>query len=89
MVTVILSHEVKNFSEWKKVFDADETNRQQVGVKTHGIYTAVDNPNLVSVINEIPSLEALNEMMSNPDMKAKMEAAGVIGMPEVKILKKM
>ena len=89
MVTVILSHEVKNFSEWKKVFDADETNRQQAGVKTHGIYTAVDNPNLVSVINEIPSLEALNEMMSNPDMKAKMEAAGVIGMPEVKILKKM
>jgi len=88
MVTVILTHEVKNFTEWKKSFDSDDTNRQKAGVKINGVYTSVDNPNLVSIISEFPSAEALSGMMSNPDMKATMEAAGVIGMPEAKILNK-
>lgn len=43
MVTVILTHEVKNFSEWKKAFDGDDSNRQQVGVKINGVYNSVDN----------------------------------------------
>jgi len=29
MVTVIISHECKNYSDWKKVFDADEVNRSK------------------------------------------------------------
>jgi len=84
MVTVIVSHEVKNFAEWKKGFDSDEVNRQQAGVKTHGVYTAADNPNLVSIFTEFQSMEAVHGMMASPHMKESMEAAGVIGMPEVR-----
>ncbi|MDZ4758431.1 MAG: DUF3764 family protein [Bacteroidota bacterium] len=89
MVTVILTHEVKNFSEWKRAFDADDSNRQQAGVKINGVYNSIDNPNVVTIISEFPSAEALSGMMSNPDMKATMEAAGVIGVPEAKILNKL
>ena len=89
MVTTILTHEVKNFSEWKKGFDADESSRQQAGVKTNGIYTSVDNPNQVTVILEFPSEDVVKGFMGDPDLKVKMEQAGVLGMPETKILNKM
>ena len=88
MVTTILTHEVKNFSEWKKGFDAGEPMRQQAGVKTNGVYNSVDNPNHVTIIAEFPSAEAVKGFMSNPDLKATMEQHGVIGIPEAKILNK-
>jgi quinol monooxygenase YgiN len=88
MVTVILTHEVKNFSEWKVGYDADEANRQQAGIKMSGLYRSIDNPNVVTVIGEASDLEALNGFISSPELKAKMESLGVISAPEIKILNK-
>jgi len=86
MVTLLLTHEVKNFLEWKEGFDAGEPLRQQAGVKVNGVYTSIDNPNYVTIITELQSSEAVNGFLTNPDLKASMEKAGVIGMPEAKIL---
>ena len=89
MVTVILSHEVTNFSEWKAGFDSGESLRQQAGVKTIEVFNAVDNPNNVTVITEFPSAEAVQGFLANPNLKADMEKAGVIGAPDLKILNKI
>lgn len=89
MIKVILTHEVKNVAEWKKGFDAGEAMRAQAGVKTLGVYTAVDKPNHVTVSTEFPSMEAVNGFMANPQLKADMEKAGVIGAADVKILNKL
>jgi hypothetical protein len=88
MKTVILSHEVKNYSDWRKVFDADEGNRSKAGLKITGVFQAIDNPNKITMIGEAPSVEALNVFMTNPQLKAAMEKGGVIGMPDVKIFNK-
>ncbi len=89
MITVILTHEVKNFSEWKIVFDADEGNRIKGGLLVTGLYQSADNPNMVTITGECPSAEALADFMSNPLLKEAMEKGGVIGIPEVKILNKV
>jgi len=89
MKTIILTHEVKNFSAWKKVYDADEDNRKKLGLRINGLYQSTDNPNMVTLIGEAPNEEALKSFMSNPALKAAMERGGVIGMPEVKILDKI
>ncbi len=89
MVTVIISHECKNYSDWRKVFDADEGNRSKAGFKSTALYRSVDNPNKLTIIGEAPSAEAINGFMSNPELKVAMEKGGVIGMPEVKILNKI
>jgi len=86
MVTVIISHECKNYSDWRKVFDADEVNRSKAGFKSMGVYHSVDNANMITIIGEVPSLEAINGFMANPELKAAMEKGGVIGNPDVKIL---
>lgn len=89
MVTTILSHEVKNYSDWKKGFDAGEAQRVQAGVKSSSAYNSVDNPNYVTVIAEFPSAEAVRGFMANPELQANLEKAGVIGKPDFKILSKM
>ena len=89
MVTVIISHECKNYSVWRKVFDADEVNRSKAGFKSTGVYHSVDNANKITIIGEAPSVEAINGFMSNPELKVAMEKGGVIGMPDVKILSKI
>jgi len=89
MVTVIISHECKNYSEWRKVFDADEVNRSKAGFKSTGVYHSVDNPNKITIIGEAPGVEEINRFMTNPELKATMEKGGVIGVPEVRILSKL
>ena len=89
MVSVIVSHECKNYSDWRKVFDADEVNRLKAGFKITDVYHSVDNANKITIIGEAPSVESINGFMSNPELKAEMEKGGVIGMPEVKILNKI
>ena len=89
MVTVIISHECKNYSDWRKVFDADEANRSKAGFKIMGVYHSVDNANKITIIGEAPSVEAINGFMANPELRLTMERGGVIGMPDVKILNKI
>jgi hypothetical protein len=89
MVTVIITHECKNYSDWRKVFDADEVNRSKAGFKSTGVYHSVENANKITIIGEAPSVEVINSFMANPELQAAMERGGVISMPEVKILKKI
>lgn len=88
MVNVILSHEVKDYATWRKIFDDGEALRSGAGVKVNGVYTSVENANHVTVLTEFPSVEAVQGFMSNPQLQSTMEAAGVVGKPEVKILNK-
>jgi hypothetical protein len=89
MKTIILNTEVKKYSDWRKIYDADEENRLKAGLHITGVYQAVNNPNIVTLIGEAPSVEAITSFMANPDLKATMERAGVIGRPDVKIFNKM
>ena len=88
MLTVILSHEAKDYEPWRKVFDAGEPLRAASGIKMDRVYTSVDNPNKITIIGEIPSMEAMQAFMQNPQLAADMEAAGVISKPEVIVLQK-
>jgi len=89
MITLLVTHEIKNYSDWRKVFDADEVNRSKAGFKSTGVFHSVDNPNMITIIGEVPSVEAINSFMANPELKVAMEKGGVIGIPDVKILNKI
>jgi len=88
MVTVIINHECKDYSDWRKVFDADEANRLKVGFKSTGVYHSVENANKITIIGEAPSVEAIKGFMEDPELKATMEKGGVISMPVVQLLSK-
>jgi Protein of unknown function (DUF3764). len=89
MTTVIVTHEVKNYSDWRKVYDADEVNRSKAGMNVTGVYQSVENPNLITIVGEAPSADSLKQFFSNPELKAAMEKGGVLGMPDVKVLSRI
>jgi len=85
-VTVIITHEVKDYGTWRKAFDADATHRAAGGFTVTGVYADVKNPNLVSVVGTFPSAEAADGFIKNPKLKEAMEKGGVMGQPDVKVL---
>ena len=89
MVHVILTHEVKDFFAWKKVYEEREPLRTKSGIKMTGVYTSVDNPNQVTLTGECASAELVYRFMSQPELKAAMQAAGVVSAPDMKVLTKV
>jgi hypothetical protein len=89
MITVIGSHEVMDFAAWKEDFDEHEPARSAAGVTLIGIYTAVSDPNHVTMIMEFPGLDAFHGFTGDPEVQARMAKAGVVGRPEFKLLNKV
>ena len=84
----LVSSEVEDFAAWKKGFDAGAALRDKYGIRLHGVYSAHDNPNHVTVHTEAPSQEAVQRMMADPDFHGTAANSGVKGRPEVKTLHK-
>ena len=83
-----LSHEVEDFATWKQHFDAGADLRDKHGIKIHGVYQAHDNPNMVTVHGELASPDALQNFMADPQSGETMKSAGVIGRPDMKLLRR-
>ena len=88
-VTVIVTHAVKEYASWRKVYDADEPNRKAMGFKVWGVYADTKDPNMVTIIGTFPSASAVEAFMGSPKLKEAMEKAGVVGKPDVKVLAAM
>ena len=85
MATIILSHDVKDFTSWKPVYDADVARRINAGFKELAVGTQSDNPNRVFMIWE-GDPKAVEQMLQDPTLKEKMDEAGVISPPDVTII---
>jgi len=85
MATIILSHDVKDFASWKPHYDGDTTRRTSAGFKELAVGTHSENPNKVFMIWQGDPV-ALDNMLKDPELKEKMEAAGVVSAPEVTII---
>lgn len=85
MATIILSHDVKDFASWKLIYDADSPRRKNAGLKELTVGTQSGNPKKVFMIWE-GDPGTLDQMLQDPALKERMEAAGVISPPEVTII---
>ncbi len=89
MPFAIIQNEVKDFDEWKKIFDADQPSIAAAGAKLLGVYREIDNPNKVTIMYEASNVELYHTLMSDPERQAQIQQAGVIGMPTATFLDKV
>ncbi len=87
-VTLIVSHDVKDFATWKKAFDTDAKVRKEMGLETEAVYTNAEKPNEVTIVFHATSVEVVKGMVGSAQLKEKMAAAGVISAPVTKMLHK-
>ena len=85
MATIIVSHDVEDFSAWKPHYLADSDRRTSAGLKELAYGTQSDNPHKVFVIWE-GSSSVVEQMMKDPDLADKMKEAGVTSKPEVLVI---
>ena len=58
MTTVVVRHHVRDYDDWKPVFDEHESVRREHGSTGHRLYRLADDPNMVAEPIETMAYEA-------------------------------
>ena len=83
MVLMAIKHQVKDYDAWKSAFDAFPPRAG--GALFHRVNRATDDGNTILVVAGFESLDDARAFQQNPDLKGKMEEAGVLGAPRFEI----
>jgi heme-degrading monooxygenase HmoA len=86
MARMLVQIQVKDFSAWKKGFEAGNELRSSNGEVSHQIYQDANDPNKVTAIYDWNSLDDARKFAQSPELKAAMMEAGVMGPPSVSFL---
>jgi len=78
---LIVQHPVADYDLWRPYFDNDDAARKGYGITTIGVGRAIDNPNDLILYFKIEDTAKVNTFMSQPELKAIMDSAGVTGAP--------
>jgi len=86
MASMLVQHNVKDFAEWKRVYDSVADLRSSNGELSDHIYRDASDPNKLTVMFKWDSLENAKQYSQSPELKAAMEQAGVEGPPDIYFL---
>ena len=90
MVThVHVGFKVENYERWKEGYDESFEQRKAAGEISFQVFRNVDDPNTVTVLSVQESAEQVQAFMDSPDLKARMEAAGITEMGQMLIMEEM
>ncbi len=82
---VMISHQVKDYENWKHGYDDHELKRKQAGIHMTHVFRDTENKNLVCALGSAKDTNAISSFISDPELKIEMEKAGVIGGPDIHI----
>ncbi len=81
---VMISHKVKDFDAWKKVYDEEGTaKRLENGLIDRGLARDVDDPNKVYIVFAISDMAKAKARINSEELKKLMTDAGVAGPPQI------
>ena len=83
---MLIQHTVKDYAEWKKVFDSAKEMRTVNGELSAQVYRDASDPFKITTINKWNSVDNAQKFAHSPELKAAMEKAGVVGAPIVSFL---
>lgn len=82
---VLVTHRVKDFDAWQKVFDAEGTEaRASYGLIDVVLARGVDDPNVVQLVFDIKDMAKAKARLNDPELKKLMTEGGVEGAPTVR-----
>jgi hypothetical protein len=81
---VLVTHKVKDYAAWFKVFDAEGTEkRKSFGLIDVVISRSLADSNTVHLVFDISDMAKAKARMNDPELKKIMTDAGVIGAPKI------
>jgi hypothetical protein len=80
---VEIDHSVKDYTSWKRAFDADSVARQANGLNLIVIGSAFDKPNNLAIFLKAADVTKAKAFAADPRLKEVMDKNGVISKPEI------
>jgi len=78
---VVMKHQVKDYNSWKIQFDEHYQVRKDAGLTDRLLAYSFENHNIVYVVNAVSDINKAKDFFKSKDLKEKMKAAGVEGVP--------
>jgi heme-degrading monooxygenase HmoA len=88
MPYVLVTHKVADYARWKLIFDADGANREIAGSQGGHLFRSADDPNEVVMLFAW-DLQQARQSSQREEVRAKMQAAGLLGPPEISFLEEI
>jgi len=83
---VIVSHDVEDYDEWRKVYDDFDLFRKECGIVGHAVNQELGKPNSVIVYHQADSSSSLRSFVESSELKERMREAGVVGPAEMRFV---
>jgi len=81
---VLVTHKVKDFAAWLKVFDAEGTaTRAGFGLIDVALARGIEDSSMVHIVFDIKDMAKAKARMNDPALKKLMTDAGVISAPKI------
>ena len=78
---LVVMHKVKDYDKWLPIFEADDSAQKVAGLTRNVIARGIDDPSMILIGFKMADYDKAKAMGSSPELKAKMEKAGVVGQP--------
>ena len=82
MTTLAVRHTVTDFDTWKAGFEGHDESRRSHGATGHRVLREGNN---VLALIEFPNAAAAGDFQNDPNLRRTMQAAGVVGAPDISI----
>jgi hypothetical protein len=83
---MLVRHKVKDFSEWKRGYDAHLAKRVEAGLSEKQILRGAQEPNEVVVLFEAKDLNRAKTFAESADLRETMQKVGVTDKPDIYFL---
>jgi hypothetical protein len=87
MAYLLVRHKVKDFAKWKRGYDGHSAARRKAGLRQKALLRSVRNPRDVFLLFQAGNLKTAKAFASSPQLRKAMKDAGVVGKPEISILR--
>lgn len=83
MATMFVKHTVKDYGNWKRVYDEFGSTRKQNGVIAASVYRSAESPKTLIITHQFNDMQAAQAFANSDELKSAMANAGVEGHPEI------
>jgi hypothetical protein len=87
MAYLLVRHKVRDFAKWKRGYSANGSARRKAGLKQKALMRSIRNPKDVVLLFQAGDLKKAKAFASSRQLRKVMKEAGVVGKPEISILK--
>ncbi len=87
MKHLLIRHKVADFAKWKKGYNAHAPARRSAGLQDLHLLRSIEDSNEVVLLFSVASVAKAKALISSAEMRLAMKNAGVIGKPDLVILK--